>query len=94
MVGQTLFEELVRLAIVRGCNVRHEGMTRGVGAGGFAVVRGVPTVFVDERATLDARIEVLASVLRRMDWSNTYVNPSVRALVSQGSARSETDEAA
>jgi len=56
-------------------------MSRGVGAGGFAVLRGTPTVFVDERASVDAQIEVLSTVLRRLDWSSTYVSPAVRAML-------------
>lgn len=56
-------------------------MTRGVSSGGFCVLKGVPTVFIDERASVDAQIEILAGVLRRFDWSAVSVHPAVRPLL-------------
>lgn len=76
-------EELMNLAKRRGLAVRKEAMSRGAGSGGFCVLKGVPTVFVDERASVDAQIEVLASVLRRFDWSEVFLAPAVRALLGQ-----------
>lgn len=69
MRGKALFDALVEAAKVRGLTVR-ESMTRGTSAGGFCVVKGVPTVFIDERASVDAQVEILAGVLRRYDWTD------------------------
>jgi hypothetical protein len=76
-----LLDELIDLAKRRGLNVRKEAMTRGLSAGGLCVLKGVPTVFVDDRASVDVQIEVLAGVLRRFDWSDVFLAPAVRALL-------------
>lgn len=81
MRGATLLEELVQLARKQGLTVRRESMTRGAGTGGYCLLKGIPTIFIDDRASADAQIEVLAAVLRRMDWSNVFVHPSVRTAV-------------
>ena len=81
MRGSALLEELVQLAVKQGLTVRRESMTRGAGSGGYCVLKGVPTVFIDDRAAVDAQIEVLAGVLRRMDWSSVFVHPALRALL-------------
>ena len=81
MRGTALLEELIQLASKQGLTIRREAMSRGSGSGGYCVLKGVPTVFVDDRANVDAQIEVLASVLRRLDWSNIFVHPSVRTVL-------------
>jgi hypothetical protein len=81
MRGSALLEELFQLARKQGLTIRREAMSRGVGTGGYCVLKGVPTVFVDDRANIDAQIEVVASVLRRLDWSNVFVHPSVRPVL-------------
>jgi hypothetical protein len=45
------------------------------------VVKGVPTVFVDERASVEAQIEILAGVLRRYEWRDVELAPAVRAAI-------------
>jgi hypothetical protein len=81
MRGKALLDELLEVARRRDLTVRREPMSRGTSAGGFCVLKGVPTVFVDERASVDAQIEILASVLRRYDWSDVFLTPAVRALL-------------
>jgi hypothetical protein len=81
MRGKALFEALVEAAKAKGLTVRRESMTRGTSAGGFCVVKGVPTVFVDERASVDAQVEILAGVLRRYDWSDVELPDGVRAAI-------------
>ncbi len=81
MRGAALLEELVQLARKQGLAVRRESMTRGAGTGGYCVLKGVPTVFIDDRSSVDAQTEVLSGVLRRMDWSNVFVHPAVRTVL-------------
>lgn len=81
MRGSALLEEMIQLAAKQGLTVRRESMTRGSGTGGYCVLKGVPTVFVNDRASIDAQIEVLGSVLRRMDWSNVFVHPALRPML-------------
>ena len=81
MRGKALLDELLEVARRRDLTVRREPMSRGTSAGGFCVLKGVPTVFVDERASVDAQIEILASVLRRYDWSDVFLTPAVRTLL-------------
>lgn len=83
MRGKVLVEALVSLAQSRGLTVRKEAMSRGTSAGGFCVVKGVPTVLVDERGSVDAQIEVLAGVLRRMSWELEGLDPAVRAVLER-----------
>jgi hypothetical protein len=58
-------------------------MSRGTSSGGYCVLKGVPTLFVDERAAVDAQIEVVAGVLRRHEWSEVDLDPAVRAVLSR-----------
>ena len=81
MRGKALFEALIEAAKLKGLTVRRESMTRGTSAGGFCVVKGVPTVFVDERASVDAQVEILAGVLRRYDWSDVELPAPVRSAI-------------
>lgn len=83
MRGRTLLEALMELAKTRGLSVRREPMSRGTSSGGYCVLKGVPTLFVDERAAVDAQIEVVAGVLRRHDWSEVDLDPAVRAVLSR-----------
>ncbi|MFO0628479.1 MAG: hypothetical protein U0325_23100 [Polyangiales bacterium] len=83
MRGRTLLEALMELAKTRGLSVRREPMSRGTSSGGYCVLKGVPTLFVDERAAVDAQIEVVAAVLRRHDWSEVDLDPAVRAVLSR-----------
>ena len=76
-----LLDELLQLAAKRGLTVRRESMTRGVGSGGYCVLRGQPTVFVDDRASVEVQVEVLVAALRRLDWSDVFVHPGVRAVL-------------
>jgi hypothetical protein len=76
--GKTLLDALLETARTRGLTVRRESMSRGTSAGGFCVVKGVATVFVDERASVEAQIEILAGVLRRYDWSGAELADGVR----------------
>lgn len=78
MRTQALMEELLNLARGRGLVVRREAMSRGAGAGGLCVLKGKPTVFVDDRAALDAQLEVLSAVLRRFDWTGVELSPAAR----------------
>lgn len=73
----------MELAKTRGLSVRREPMSRGTSSGGYCVLKGVPTLFVDERAAVDAQIEVVAAVLRRQDWSEVDLDPAVRAVLSR-----------
>jgi hypothetical protein len=80
MRSAAVLDELVGLARRRGLAVRREALSRGV-SGGLCVLKGVATVFVDDRASLDAQIELLAGVLRRYDWSDVFVPPAIRTLL-------------
>ena len=73
----------MELAKTRGLSVRREPMSRGTSSGGYCVLKGVPTLFVDERAAVDAQIEVVAGVLRRQDGSEGDLDPAVRAVLSR-----------
>lgn len=83
MRGKVLVEALVSLAHSRGITVRKEAMSRGTSAGGYCVLKGAPTVLVDERGSVDAQIEVLAGVLRRMTWELDGLDPSVRSVLER-----------
>lgn len=86
MRGKAMLDELLETAKRRDLAVRREAMSRGTSAGGYCVLKGVPTVFIDERAAVDAQIEILASVLRRYDWSDVFLPPAVRTLLMGGRA--------
>ncbi|MFO0608518.1 MAG: hypothetical protein U0324_35460 [Polyangiales bacterium] len=86
MRGKALFEALTEAAKARGIAVRRESMTRGTSAGGLCVVKGVPTVFVDERGSVEAQIEILAGALRRYDWSAVELPDPVRAVLTKPKA--------
>lgn len=92
MKGKALLEALTEAAKTRGVAVRKEPMSRGTSGGGLCVLKGVPTVFVDDRASVDAQIEVLAAALRRWDWSDAEVDPAVKSVL--GRPRAKKDRAA
>lgn len=92
MKGKALLEALTEAAKTRGVAVRKEPMSRGTSGGGLCVLKGVPTVFVDDRASVDAQIEVLAAALRRWDWSEAEVDPAVKSVL--GWPRAKKDRAA
>lgn len=73
----------MELAKARGLAVRREAMSRGTSSGGYCVLKGVPTVFVDERAAVEAQIEVLAAALRRYDWSEVELDTAVRTALTR-----------
>ncbi len=83
MRGKVLVEALVSLARARGLEVRREPMSRGTSAGGYCVLKGKPTLLVDERGSVEAQIEVLAGVLRRMPWDLPSLDPAVRAVLER-----------
>lgn len=89
MRGKALLDGLIEVAKMRGLTVRRESMTRGTSGGGFCVVKGVPTVFVDERGSVEGQIEVLAAVLRRYDWSDVELPAAVRAVVTLAKAKDD-----
>jgi hypothetical protein len=83
--GKALLEAVVALAISKGVAVRKEPLKTANSQGGLCLFKGVPTVFVDERAIVDAQIEMLAAVLRRFEWSDqerASMNPTLCSLVS------------
>lgn len=82
MRGRALLDALVSLAAKRNISVRREPMSRGTSAGGLCVLKGVPTVFVDERAAVDAQVEVLASALRRFTWAPEEIPDGVHAALA------------
>ncbi len=82
MRGRALYDALVSLAATRNIAVRREAMSRGTSAGGLCVLKGVPTVFVDERANVDAQIEVLSAALRRFSWVPDEIPEGVQASLS------------
>jgi hypothetical protein len=92
MRGSALLEELMNLARRRGITIRRETMSRGLSHGGLCVLKGVPTLIVDERASIDAQIEVVASVLRRMDWTDVFLHPTVRTLLTRGKEPDESND--
>jgi len=49
----------------------------------MCVLKGIPTVFVDERANLDAQVEILARALRHYDWSETELDPALRSVLAR-----------
>jgi hypothetical protein len=81
MRGKALYEALLDAAKLKGLTVRRESMTRGTSAGGFCVIKGVPTAFVDERASIDAQIEILSGVLRRYEWGDVELPEAVRVAI-------------
>lgn len=87
MRGKALLDALIDAARARGITVRRETMTRGTSSGGLCVVKGVPTVFVDERGSLEAQIEILAAALRRYDWSEVELPEAVRTALTRPSTR-------
>ncbi len=81
MRGKALLDALIEVAKTKELTVRRESMTRGTSAGGYCVLKGVKTVFVDERASVEAQIEILAGVLRRFDWADVELPDPVRAAI-------------
>lgn len=94
MRGKVLVEALISLAQSRELTVRKEPMSRGTSAGGYCVVKGVPTILVDERGSADAQIEVLAGVLRRMTWDFDSLDPAVRAVLERPAGERPAKKAA
>ena len=78
-----MVEELVRLAELRGLTVRRETLSKGTSTGGVCVLRGVPTLFVDQRASLDVQAEVLSAVLRRFTWDDVDLAPAIRSILAR-----------
>jgi hypothetical protein len=87
MRGKALLDAMVEAAKGRGIAVRRESMTRGTSAGGLCVVKGVPTVFVDERGSVEAQIEILAAALRRYDWAEVELPDAVRTALTRTRAK-------
>lgn len=89
MRGKALLEALMTAATSKGLDVRREPMSRGTSSGGYCVLKGKPTVFVDERASVDAQIEILASAMRRLDWSDVTLDPAVLAVLQRRRAKAD-----
>lgn len=83
MRGKALLDELLKMARERGLAVRREAMSRGTSAGGYCVLKGAPTLFVDERASVDAQVEIVAGVLRRWEWAEEALPAGVHAVLSR-----------
>ncbi|MBL8601750.1 MAG: hypothetical protein JNK72_07490 [Myxococcales bacterium] len=84
MRGKALLEALIELSKTNGIAVRREAMTRGTSAGGMCVLKGVKTVFVDERANVDAQIEILARVLRHEDLGELdALDPAMKTVLTR-----------
>ena len=86
MKGKQLLEAIIELAKSKGVVVRKETLKTGHSQGGLCLFKGVPTVFVDERAVVEAQIEMLATILRRYEWSEderAAMLPAALALVTR-----------
>jgi hypothetical protein len=84
MRGKPLLDAMIEVAGARGLKIRREALKGGASQGGLCVLKGVATIFVDDRAQIDAQIEVLASVLRRFEWSEeerASIPPAVLAVL-------------
>lgn len=80
MKGRPLLDAMIEVAKAKGLAIRREALKGALSQGGLCMLKGVPTVFVDDRAQVDAQIEVLAGVLRRFEWSDeerAAMNPHV-----------------
>ncbi len=80
MKGRPLLDAMIEVAKNKGLAIRREALKGALTQGGLCVLKGVPTVFVDDRAQVDAQIEVLAGILRRYEWSEeerAAMNPAV-----------------
>ena len=91
MKGKALLESLVVAAKSKGVTVRREALKGALSQGGLCLLKGVPTVFIDDRALVDSQIDVLARVLRRFVWTDddrAALDPAVAsALRSDGGPR-------
>lgn len=84
MKGRPLLDAMIEVAKQKGLAIRREALKGALTQGGLCVLKGVPTVFVDDRAQVDAQIEVLAGVLRRYEWSDderATMNPAVLSVL-------------
>jgi hypothetical protein len=91
MKGRALLDAMIEVAKNKGLAVRREALKGALSQGGLCVLKGVPTVFVDDRAQVDAQIEVLAAVLRRYDWSDeerATMNPHVLTVLTRAARQS------
>lgn len=82
MKGKVLLEAMIALAKTKNVVVRREPLKTGNSQGGLCMLKGVPTVFVDERAIIDAQIETLATIMRRFEWSEEERATMTPALLS------------
>jgi hypothetical protein len=81
---------MIEVARSKGLTIRREALKGALSQGGLCMLKGVPTVFVDDRAQIDAQIEVLAAVLRRFEWSDeerAAMNPHVMAMLVRKAKR-------
>ncbi len=86
--GKQLLEAIIELAKSKGVVVRKETLKTGHSQGGLCLFKGVPTVFVDERAVVEAQIEMLGAILRRYEWSEeerAVMVPATLAIVTRRS---------
>jgi hypothetical protein len=90
MRGRALLDAMIEVARSKGLTIRREALKGALSQGGLCMLKGVPTVFVDDRAQIDAQIEVLAAVLRRFEWSDeerAAMNPHVMAMLVRKAKR-------
>jgi hypothetical protein len=84
MKGRPLLDAMIEVAKSKGLAIRREALKGALSQGGLCVLKGVPTLFVDDRAQIDAQIEVLAGVLRRYEWSDeerAAINPAILSVL-------------
>jgi hypothetical protein len=84
MKGRPLLDAMIEVAKGKGLAIRREALKGALSQGGLCMLKGIPTVFVDDRAQIDAQIEVLSAVLRRFEWSDeerAAMNPAVLSVL-------------
>ncbi|TMA58353.1 MAG: hypothetical protein E6J80_05165 [Deltaproteobacteria bacterium] len=87
--GTALLQELKTLAERLGIRVREEKLLREVGyqvRGGGCRVHGQEMVFLDRDLPLSERVEILLDELSRRDVHEDLLSPSLRRLLTGGSA--------
>ena len=87
--GAAILQELKTLAGRLGIRVREEKLLREVGyhvRGGGCRVHGQEMVFLDRDQPLSERVEVLLDELTRREVTDDMLTPSLRRLLSGGSA--------
>ncbi|MDP3277606.1 MAG: hypothetical protein Q8Q09_20660 [Deltaproteobacteria bacterium] len=93
MRGKPLLDALLELCKAKGLAVRREALKAGISQGGLCMLKGVATLFVDDRAQIDAQIELIAGVLRRFEWSDderaAMVPAVLTVIVRQRAGRSK-----